>query len=304
MTDRWNGPLIFETQFEGLGPKRQGKVRDIYELGEYLLLVATDRISAFDVVLPEAIPGKGYVLTQMSKFWLDWLWAMEDIVPHHLVSTEVAEFPEPCRRYGKELAGRSMLVHKVSPQPVECIVRGYLAGSGWKEYQTSGTICGLPLPAGLVESSKLPEPIFTPSTKAATGHDINISFEEMVKEVGEPLAKEMREVSLKIYTRAAAFAEQQGILIADTKLEFGVDPATSQLMLIDEILTPDSSRFWPKDRYTPGTSQPSFDKQFVRDALTKLGWDHQPPAPHLSPEVITQTSEKYFEALRRLTETA
>jgi phosphoribosylaminoimidazole-succinocarboxamide synthase len=293
--------VVVQTDLKGLGPKRQGKVRDIYDLGDTLLLIATDRISAFDVVLPDPIPGKGRLLTQMSTFWFDWLWEMEDVVPHHLITTKIDEFPAPCHPYREQLEGRSMLVHKVTPLPVECIMRGYLAGSGWKEYTRSGTVCGLPLPAGLAESAKLPEPIFTPSTKAISGHDENMTFQETAARVGEATAKELREVSLKIYQRAAAYAETRGILIADTKFEFGLDPQTQQLMLIDEVLTPDSSRFWPKDDYRPGRPQPSFDKQFVRDALDAVGWNHQPPAPHLPPEVIVQTAEKYFEALRRLT---
>jgi len=301
MTARWQGPTVVRTDFSQLGPKRQGKVRDIYDLGDALLLIATDRISAFDVILPDPIPGKGALLTQMSTFWFNWLWEMEDIVPHHLLTANVDEFPASCQPYRDQLAGRSMLVQKVTPLPVECIVRGYLAGSGWKEYKASGTICGLPLPKGLTESAELPEPIFTPSTKAVSGHDENITFQEAAARVGEAAAKEIREASLKIYQRAADYAEQRGILIADTKFEFGVAPDTQQLVLIDEVLTPDSSRFWPKDGYRPGRSQPSFDKQFVRDALDALGWNHQPPAPHLPPEVIAQTADKYAEALRRLT---
>ena len=302
MTSRWNGPTVAQTNFTGLGPKRQGKVRDIYDLGEHLLMIATDRISAFDVVLPDPIPGKGALLTQMSAFWFNWLWAMEDVVPHHMITTKIEEYPAACHPYREQLAGRSMLVQKVTPLPVECIVRGYLAGSGWKEYKASGTVCGLPLPAGLTESAKLPEPIFTPSTKAVSGHDENITFQEAVACLGDATAKEVREASLKIYQRAAAYAEERGILIADTKFEFGIAPDTRQLVLIDEVLTPDSSRFWPKDGYRPGRSQPSFDKQFVRDALHALGWtSHQPPAPHLPKEIIAQTVEKYYEALRRLT---
>jgi phosphoribosylaminoimidazole-succinocarboxamide synthase len=301
MSQRWQGPTVVQTDFQGLGPKRKGKVRDIYDLGDTLLLIATDRISAFDVILPDPIPGKGVLLTQMSTFWFNWLWEMEDLVPHHLLTANVDEFPAACRPYRDQLAGRSMLVQKVTPLPVECIVRGYLAGSGWKEYKNGGAVCGVPLPKGLTESDRLPEPIFTPSTKATTGHDINISFAELTTRIGDALAKEIREVSLKIYTRAAAYAETRGIVIADTKFEFGVAPDTQQLVLIDEVLTPDSSRFWPKDDYRPGRSQPSFDKQFVRDALDALGWNHQPPAPHLPPGVITQTADKYAEALRRLT---
>ncbi|HUJ80156.1 MAG TPA: phosphoribosylaminoimidazolesuccinocarboxamide synthase [Nitrospiria bacterium] len=301
MTARWKGPVVVQTDFKELGPKRQGKVRDIYDLGDTLLLIATDRISAFDVVLPDPIPGKGVLLTRMSAFWFNWLWAMEDIVPHHLITINVDEFPAACRPHRELLTGRSMLVQKVNPLPVECIVRGYLAGSGWKEYSRSGTVCGLSLPPGLTESAKLPEPIFTPSTKAVSGHDENISFQEAAGRVGEAVAKEIREASLKIYQRAAEYAAERGILIADTKFEFGVAPDTEQLVLIDEVLTPDSSRFWPKDGYRPGRPQPSFDKQFVRDALDALGWNHQPPAPRLPPDVITQTADKYDEALRRLT---
>jgi phosphoribosylaminoimidazole-succinocarboxamide synthase len=301
MTTGWKGPVVVQTDFKELGPKRQGKVRDIYDLGDALLLIATDRISAFDVVLPDPIPGKGVLLTEMSAFWFNWLWAMEDIIPNHLITVNVAEFPAACRPYRELLAGRSMLVQKVTPLPVECIVRGYLAGSGWKEYGRSGTVCGLPLPPGLSESAKLPEPIFTPSTKAVTGHDENITFQEAADRVGEATAKEIREASLKIYQRAADYAERRGMLIADTKFEFGLAPDTEQLVLIDEVLTPDSSRFWPKDGYRPGRSQPSFDKQFVRDALDATGWNHQPPAPRLPPDVIAKTADKYAEALRRLT---
>jgi phosphoribosylaminoimidazole-succinocarboxamide synthase len=301
MTQRWQGPTVVQTNFTGLGPKRQGKVRDIYDLGDALLLIATDRISAFDVVLPDPIPGKGALLTEMSAFWFNWLWAMEDIIPNHLITVKIEEFPAACRPYRELLAGRSMLVQKVTPLPVECIVRGYLAGSGWKEYSASGTVCGLALPSGLTESAKLPEPIFTPSTKAVSGHDENITFQEAAARIGEAAAKEIREASLKIYQRAADYAEQRGILIADTKFEFGVAPNTEQLVLIDEVLTPDSSRFWPKDGYRPGRSQPSFDKQFVRDALDATGWNHQPPAPRLPLDVIARTADKYAEALRRLT---
>ncbi|MEW6325331.1 MAG: phosphoribosylaminoimidazolesuccinocarboxamide synthase [Nitrospirota bacterium] len=301
MTNRWQGPVVVQTNFPNLGPKRQGKVRDIYDLGDRLLLIATDRISAFDVVLPDPIPGKGALLTRMSAFWFHWLEQPPDPIEHHLVTTDVDRFPPACRPYRDQLAGRSMLVKKVPPLPVECIVRGYLAGSGWKEYAASGTVCGLPLPDGLTESSRLPEPIFTPSTKAATGHDQNISFQAMAALIGEAPAKQLREASLKIYQRAAAYAEGRGILIADTKFEFGLDPATDRLLLIDEVLTPDSSRFWPKAGYRPGRPQPSFDKQFVRDALNASGWNHQPPAPRLSPETIAQTAEKYSEALQRLT---
>lgn len=301
MKESWDGPLVIETHLETLGLKRQGKVRDIYDLGDQLLLIATDRISAFDVILPDGIPGKGYVLTQLSRFWFDWLWKNGDLVAHHLISTDIERFPEACRRFKDVLSGRSMLVRKVNPLPVECIVRGYLSGSGWKEYQKTRTVCKQPLPSGLKESDRLPEPIFTPSTKATKGHDVNISFDEMVKRVGEKTAHQARTASLKIYQKAAAYAEGHGIIIADTKLEFGLDPHTGQLVVIDEILTPDSSRFWPKDGYTPGGPQPSFDKQFVRDYLDSIQWDKKPPAPHLPEEVIRKTSEKYFQALRKLT---
>lgn len=298
----WAGSLVLETQLEDLGPKKQGKVRDIYDLGDSLLLVATDRISAFDVVLPDGIPGKGYVLTQLSKFWFDWFGSIDIPIPHHLISSEVTQFPESCQRFSEILDGRSMLVRKAKPLPVECIVRGYLSGSGWKEYQKTRTVCDLPLPAGLRESEKLPEPIFTPSTKATEGHDLNISFDRMEKMVGEAVAEEVRSMSLKIYGRAVDFAEARGIIIADTKLEFGLDRRTGRLVLIDEVLTPDSSRFWPKDGYAPGRSQPSFDKQYVRDYLDSIQWDRQPPAPHLPKEIIQKTSDKYFEAMSRLTD--
>ena len=298
---RWNGPLVLETDLKGLGPRTQGKVRDIYDLGDALLLVATDRISAFDVVLPDGIPGKGYVLTQLSKFWFDWFQFNEKTLSHHLISTEISKFPKSCQSFKEILDGRSMLVHKAEPLPVECIVRGYLSGSGWKEYRKTGTVCELPLPAGLRESEKLPEPIFTPSTKAVEGHDINISFKKMSEMLGEAVSEKVRSMSLKIYKRASEFAAARGIIIADTKFEFGLDPRTKRLTLIDEVLTPDSSRFWPKDGYAPGESQPSFDKQYVRDFLDSIRWNHQPPAPHLPEDVIQKTSDKYFEAMARLT---
>jgi len=297
----WSGPLVGETNLEGLGPKKSGKVRDIYDLGEMLLLVATDRISAFDVVLPDGIPGKGYVLTQLSRFWFEWLGSVENHFAHHLIGTDIEKFPKACHRFKETLEGRSMLVKKAKPLPVECIVRGYLSGSGWKEYRESGKICGMPLPAGLTESEKLPEPIFTPSTKAAEGHDENISFDRMKELTGETLAVEARSMSLAIYKRASEFALSRGIIIADTKLEFGEDHRTGRLLLIDEVLTPDSSRFWPEDGYAPGRAQPSFDKQFVRDYLDSVRWDRRPPAPYLPKDVIRKTSEKYFEAMARLT---
>ncbi len=300
----FDAPVMLESQLEGLPLKSRGKVRDIYDLDEHLLLVATDRISAFDVVLPEGIPGKGAVLTQLSVFWFRWLYEYEDIVPNHLITSDVAEYPRVCRPYHDILKGRSMLVQKAAPLPVECIVRGYLSGSGWADYQLTGEVCGQPLPHGLVESQRLSEPLFTPSTKAEQGeHDLNISFHAMEATVGKELANTVRDASVKIYQRAAAYAEKKGIIIADTKLEFGVHPATGQLMLIDEVLTPDSSRFWPLDGYTPGRPQPSFDKQFVRDYLISIKWNKTPPAPHLPPEVIAQTSARYQEAYRVLTGT-
>ena len=292
--------VMLETHLESLGPKQQGKVRDIYDLGDKLLLVATDRISAFDVILPDGIPGKGYVLTQMSRFWFELLWPMENFIPHHFITAEVNEFPDPCLRYKEILWGRSMLVHKVKPLPVECIVRGYLSGSAWKEYRETGKVCGESLPTGLRESDRLQEPIFTPSTKATKGHDVNISFEQMKQMVGGSVANEVREISLKLYQQASVHAESRGIIIADTKFEFGLDPHTNKLIFIDEVLTPDSSRFWPKDTYAPGGPQPSFDKQYVRDYLDSIGWDRRPPAPNLPEEVVRQTSLRYREALERL----
>jgi phosphoribosylaminoimidazole-succinocarboxamide synthase len=301
MAIAFDGPVVLETRFEGLRLKARGKVRDIYDLGESLLIVATDRISAFDVVLPDGIPGKGAVLTQLSAFWFRWLAQCEDILWNHFISTNVADFPASCRPYRAHLEGRSMLVRKAEPLPVECIVRGYLSGSGWTDYQRTGKVCGQSLPRGLVESQKLSEPLFTPSTKAERGmHDVNISFAEVAARIGEDTAKLIREVSVMLYTRAAAYAESKGIIIADTKLEFGMDPSSGQPMLIDEVLTPDSSRFWPLDRYEPGRPQPSFDKQFVRDYLTSIKWNKQPPAPSLPASVIAQTSARYREAYRLL----
>ena len=299
MSDVWTSPAVFETNFADLGRKRQGKVRDMYDLGDSLLLIASDRISAFDVVLPEGIPGKGYVLTQLSKFWFHRLWQQGGLVPHHLRTMNPGEFPESCRAYLDLLAGRSMIVEKAAPLPVAWIVRGYLSGSAWKEYRTQGTVCEQPLPAGLQESEKFPEPLFTPSTKATEGHDENISYDAMKDLIGEELAEQVRMVSITLYQRAAALAEERDILIADTKFEFGLHPETKQLLVIDELLTPDSSRFWPKQQYEPGKSQPSFDKQFVRDYLDSVGWDRNPPPPHLPDEVVTQTSAKYREALER-----
>lgn len=288
--------VISQTDFKALNLKGRGKVRDIYDLGEKLLIVATDRISAFDVVMPNPIPDKGRVLTQLSRFWFD---LTRDIIPNHLVSTAVEEYPRECHPYWEELRERSMLVVKTEVIPVECIVRGYLSGSGWEEYQRTGAVCGILLPEGLVESSKLEEPIFTPSTKAEQGvHDENISFEKMEKIVGKDLAQRLRAASIKVYQKARDFAEQRGILIADTKMEFGI--RDGKLILIDELLTPDSSRFWPKDGYRPGGSQKSFDKQFLRDYLLSIKWNKTPPAPVLPEEIIQKTREKYLEAYERL----
>ena len=289
--------VVVRTNFEDLPLKGRGKVRDIYDLGETLLIVATDRISAFDVVMPNPIPDKGMVLTQISRFWFE---ATKEIVPNHLISTEVEDFPETCRPYHEILAGRTMWVRKAEPLPVECVVRGYLSGSGWKEYQTRGEVCGVRLSEGLVESSKLEEPIFTPATKAEAGtHDENISFEQVVEFIGRERAEQVRAISISIYQRARETAEKKGIIIADTKFEFGI--SGGKLFLIDEVLTPDSSRFWPKDGYRPGGPQKSFDKQFLRDYLLTLDWDKAPPAPDLPQEIIEKTREKYLEALKRLT---
>jgi len=289
--------IVIRTDFEGLPLKGRGKVRDIYDLGETLLIVATDRISAFDVVMLNPIPDKGMVLTRISRFWFE---ATKDIVPNHLISTEVEDFPEACRPYREILAGRTMWVRKTEPLPIECVVRGYLSGSGWKEYQTRGEVCGVRLSEGLVESSKLEEPIFTPATKAEVGaHDENISFGQASELVGKERAEQVREISISIYQRARETAEKRGIIIADTKFEFGI--SGGKLLLIDEALTPDSSRFWPKDEYRPGGPQKSFDKQFLRDYLLTLDWDKAPPAPELPREIIEKTREKYLEALKRLT---
>ena len=289
--------IVFETNLPNLGPLHRGKVRDIYDLGKHLLIIATDRISAFDVVMPDAIPDKGYVLTQISLYWFK---KKENIVPHHLVTAEVSEFPSVCQKYTSILDARSMLVKKTRPLPVECIVRGYLAGSAWKDYQKTGEICGYKLPPGMKEAEKLPEPLFTPSTKAKEGHDVNITFEQMVSILGnEKMAQEIKEYSLAIYKQASDIAFKKGIIIADTKFEFGLDE-NDKLILIDELLTPDSSRFWPKEQYQPGHSQPSFDKQYLRDYLQNINWNKKPPAPKLPQEVIMKTREKYFEALHRL----
>jgi phosphoribosylaminoimidazole-succinocarboxamide synthase len=275
----------------------RGKVRDIYDLGENLLIVATDRLSAFDVVLPTGIPGKGAVLTQMSAFWFE---KTGDIVPNHLITTDVDRFPAACRPHRSALEGRSMLVKKSTPAPVECIVRGYITGSGWKDYQNTGAVCGITLPQGLVEAARLVEPIFTPSTKAAVGaHDINITFDAMVEKVGKVRAEKMRDATVAIYQRARTIAETKGIIIADTKFEFGMEG--DDILLIDEVLTPDSSRFWPMDGYRPGKTPDSFDKQFVRDYLLNVNWNMKAPAPELPPDIVKKTQDKYREAFRRLT---
>src|SRR5690348_2537115 len=288
---------LLQTDFPTLELYASGKVRDVYRAdNEHLLFVATDRISAFDYVLATGIPHKGRVLTQLSLFWFDFL---KDIVPNHLVTADVNRYPANLRPYQDQLEGRSMLVVRADMIGVECVVRGYISGSAWKEYKQSGKVCGIDLPAGLKESDKLPEPIFTPATKATTGHDENISFAEMSKLVGPELSRQLRDLSLRVYQTAADYARQKGIIIADTKFEFGKTAAG--LVLADEVLTPDSSRFWPADKYSPGKAQESFDKQYVRDYLESIHWNKQPPAPALPPEVARRTSEKYTEAYRQLT---
>jgi phosphoribosylaminoimidazole-succinocarboxamide synthase len=289
--------VLLRTDYSDLELHASGKVRDVYSLdSDHLLFVATDRISAFDYVLATGIPHKGRVLTQISLFWFEFL---KDIVPNHLVTADVDRYPAAIRKHADELRGRSMMVMRAEMFPVECVARGYLSGSGWKEYQASGTVCGIPLPAGLKESDQLPEPIFTPATKATTGHDINISFEEMCKLVDPGLSRQVRDLTLRIYKKAADHARQRGIIIADTKFEFG---QTAQgITLADEVLTPDSSRFWPADTYQPGKAQNSYDKQYVRDYLEEIRWNKQPPAPALPPDVARRTSEKYLEAYRQLT---
>lgn len=289
--------VLTEANLPGI-PRRQGKVRDIFDFGDTLLFVATDRLSAFDVVLPDGIPRKGEVLTRISLFWFN---RLSSILKNHVVESVIERYPEKLREHAQQLAGRSMLVRKTTPFPVECIVRGYLSGSAWKEYRQWRSVCGIPLPEGLKESSRLPEPIFTPSTKAEIGvHDENLSLDEAAKTLGEETAACLRDASISLYRAAAEYAETRGIIIADTKFEFGRDPGTGEIILIDEVLTPDSSRFWPADCYVPGRSQPSFDKQFVRDYLELIQWDKKPPAPRLPQEVIRQTSEKYVEAYERL----
>jgi len=290
-------PALYQTDLKGLKLVTRGKVRDIYDLGEHLLIVATDRISAFDVIMPDPIPGKGEVLTKLSEFWFR---QMTDIVGNHLVTTDEEAYPEVCRPHRDILRGRSMLVRKARPLPVECIVRGYITGSAWKDYSKGKPVSGIRLPDGLKESSKLPEPIFTPSTKAPEGeHDLPISTEEMARIIGRELTDRIIALSLAIYRRAEEIARSAGIIIADTKMEFGL--ADGELILIDEVLTPDSSRFWPRDDYAEGRGQKSFDKQFLRDYLLSLKWDQKPPAPQLPPEIIEKTRQKYEEALRRFT---
>jgi len=288
-------PPLLDTSLPGVALWKRGKVRDVYDLGDRLLVVATDRLSAFDVVLPTGVPGKGILLTQMSLFWFRLL---AGVVPHHVVTADVAEYPEGLARFRDQLEGRSMIVVKTEVLPVECVVRGYLAGSGWKDYKATGSVCGIALGAGLRESDPIEPPIFTPATKAETGHDENISYETMVGTVGTERAAQVRRTSLEIYSRARAHAEARGIILADTKFEFGA--RDGQLVWIDEALTPDSSRFWPRDGFAPGRSQPSFDKQFVRDYLETLPWDKQPPGPELPPDVVARTLEKYVEAFERL----
>ncbi len=290
--------IVLQTSMPDLKLINRGKVRDIYDLGEHLLLVTSDRLSAFDVIMNEGIPKKGQVLNQISIFWFN---RMADIIPNHIIATEVSDFPKATHAYRDQLEGRSMLVKKAKPLPVECIVRGYVSGSGWKDYKKTGSICGIALPAGLLESERLPEPIFTPSTKAELGaHDENISFDEAVQLCGAERAAQVRDTTLEIYRRARDFAWEKGIIIADTKFEYGVMPDGS-LIWIDEALSPDSSRFWPKDLYQPGGPQPSFDKQFVRDYLETLDWNKQAPPPPLPAEIVRKTSEKYQEALYKLT---
>lgn len=288
--------VIVTTDFKGLKFFKRGKVRDIYALGDKLLIISTDRISCFDVVLPNGIPDKGKVLTALSLFWFG---LTKNIIPNHLISADVKDYPKEAQKYKEELQGRSMLVVRSQPLPVECVVRGYLSGSGWKEYKASQSICGVKLPAGLKESDKLPEPIFTPATKEDHGHDMNVSQGHIEAVLGKPLTDKLKEVSIALYKKASEYADKRGIIIADTKFEFGM--YNDKLILIDEALTPDSSRFWPKDLYKPGRSQPSFDKQFVRDYLETLDWDKTPPAPTLPEDIIEKTRQKYWRALQLLT---
>jgi phosphoribosylaminoimidazole-succinocarboxamide synthase len=294
-------PTLTTTSLPGIDRVATGKVRDVYSVGKDLLIIATDRISAFDCILPEGIPGKGRVLTRMSLFWFDFL---RDVVPNHVITADVNAYPPELLPYRDQLEGRSMLVRRCRIEPIECVARGYVSGSGWKDYKNTGAICGIPLPAGLVESAKLPEPIFTPATKAETGHDENISFETALRIVGRQTAAQLRDMTLRVYGKAAEYAESRSIIIADTKFEFGWHASgkdDDELLLADEVLTPDSSRFWQRADYSPGGPQKSFDKQFVRDYLETLAWNKQPPAPSLPPDVIEKTAEKYRDAYTRLT---
>lgn len=292
-----SSPTLLETALDGLRLVRRGKVRDMYEVDDYLVMVATDRISAFDYILGSGIPDKGRVLTQLSAFWFD---RTGHIVTNHLVSANAHEYPPPAREHAAMLAGRSMLVRKTTPLPIECVARGYLSGSGWKDYKATGELCGVRLPNGLIESERLPEPLFTPATKAASGHDLNISEAEAATLVGAELLARLKQLTLELYAHGVAHAVERGIILADTKFEFGLTD-TGELLLIDEAMTPDSSRYWPKDTYSPGGPQPSFDKQFVRDYLESIRWNKQPPVPSLPPDVIAKTREKYLDAFRRLT---
>jgi phosphoribosylaminoimidazole-succinocarboxamide synthase len=289
-------PLV-ETKLDGLPLVRRGKVRDVYEIGDRLLLIATDRISAFDYVLGSGIPDKGRVLTQLSAFWFE---RTRDIVPNHLIAVDVARFPAPLQPHGEELAGRSMLARRTTPIPVECVARGYISGSGWKDYKATGEVCGIRLPDGLRESDQLPEPIFTPATKAESGHDENISEEAAGAVIGADLLARLKRLTLEIYAHGHAYAESRGIILADTKFEFGLTDE-GELLLIDELMTPDSSRYWPRDQYSPGGPQPSFDKQFVRDYLESIHWNKRPPVPSLPEPVVARTRDKYLDAYRRLT---
>jgi len=291
-----NQEVLLFTEFKDLNLYKRGKVRDVYDLGDRLLIVSSDRISCFDVVLPCGIPYKGEVLTGLSCFWFEFI---KGITAHHFITSDINNYPQELQKYRIHLLGRSMLVKKTKPLPVECVVRGYLSGSGWKEYRMRQSICGIKLPKGLNESDKLPQPIFTPSTKEDIGHDINVTEGYIEKQVGEDIVKKLKDISIAIYNKASDYALGKGIIIADTKFEFGL--CNNEVILIDEVLTPDSSRFWPKDQYKPGISEPSFDKQFVRDYLESLKWDKNPPAPGLPQEIITKTSQKYLEAYKRLT---
>jgi len=291
-----NDKVILKTDLKDIKLFKRGKVRDVYDLGESLLIISSDRISCFDVVLPNGIPDKGCVLTKVSSFWFD---LIKDIIPHHVITADVNEFPKSLKPHKEILQGRSMIVKKAKSIPIECVVRGYLSGSGWKDYKKTGIVGGIKLPAGLKESEKLPQPIFSPATKEEEGHDINVTEEDVSKAVGKDITARLKEISLSIYQKARQYAEGKGIIIADTKFEFGI--FNNNIILIDEVLTPDSSRFWPKDEYSPGGPQPSFDKQFVRDYLETLDWDKTPPAPELPPEIIQKTREKYLQALLLLT---